>query len=73
MEKEKVYLVWLHDDVLEVCASFESALSVVARTQGEFGGQWNRAVNRWYHAKQAGVRLGARVSRLEIQMREVTP
>jgi hypothetical protein len=71
--KEKVYLVWLHDDVLEVCSSYESAIKVVARTQGRFGGEWKRIENRWCHAAEE-LRAGRqRVSRLEIQMREVTP
>ena len=70
--KEKVYLVWLHDDVLEVCSSYESAIKVVARTQGRFGGEWNRVVNRWYH-QTPGRHLGPSVSRLEIKMHEVTP
>jgi len=36
--KVKVYLVWLHDDVLEVCETFDGALKVIARAQDNLGG-----------------------------------
>jgi hypothetical protein len=67
--KVKVYLVWLHDDVLEVCETFDGALKVIARAQGNLGGTWKRLANRWY---QTGT-VERVVSRLEIQMREVVP
>lgn len=70
--KEKVYLVWLHDTVVDVCASYERALTTVARTQGEFGGTWKRIANRWYQY-QTGQEHERCVSRLEIEMREVSP
>jgi hypothetical protein len=72
--KAKVYLVWLHDDVVSVHASWDSARAAIAREQGRLGGDWGRhdGGNRWFHTESSRV-AGHRVSRLEIQMREVQP
>ena len=69
----KAYLVWLHDDVVAVCNNFDRALAVVGDTQGRcFPDKrprtWLRTGDRWFTPE---IEDGFRVSRLEIQMREV--